>query len=54
MSHHAASLLRAQFKSAHDVLERTMLANFALANIQWHTGEIACLKGLQGKKGYPF
>ncbi len=25
-----------------------------LANIQWHTGEIACLKGLQGKTGYPF
>jgi len=25
-----------------------------IANTQWHTGEIACLKGLQGEKGYPF
>ncbi len=25
-----------------------------LANMNWHTGEIACLKGLQGQKGYPF
>ncbi len=25
-----------------------------LANVNWHTGEIACLKGLQGAKGYPF
>jgi hypothetical protein len=25
-----------------------------LANVHWHTGEIACLKGLQGQKGYPF
>jgi hypothetical protein len=24
------------------------------ANAAWHTGEIACLKGLQGAKGYPF
>jgi hypothetical protein len=25
-----------------------------LANVNWHTGEIACLKGFQGAKGYPF
>ena len=25
-----------------------------LSNLNWHTGEIACLKGLQGQKGYPF
>jgi hypothetical protein len=25
-----------------------------LANLNWHTGEIAALKGVQGKKGYPF
>jgi hypothetical protein len=25
-----------------------------LANLNWHIGEIACLKGLQGQKGYPF
>lgn len=24
-----------------------------LANVNWHCGEIACLKGLQGAKGYP-
>lgn len=24
-----------------------------LSNVQWHTGEISCLKGLQGLKGYP-
>ncbi len=24
-----------------------------LSNLNWHTGEIACLKGLQGQKGYP-
>lgn len=24
-----------------------------LSNRNWHTGEIACLKGLQGQKGYP-
>jgi hypothetical protein len=25
-----------------------------VSNVNWHTGEIACLKGLQGAKGYPF
>lgn len=25
-----------------------------VANVQWHTGEIACLKGLRGVRGYPF
>jgi uncharacterized damage-inducible protein DinB len=30
------------------------LLSLMLNNITWHTGEIACLKGLQGKKGYPF
>jgi len=30
------------------------LSAIVLANLNWHTGEIACLKGLQGKKGYPF
>jgi hypothetical protein len=24
-----------------------------MGNVAWHTGEIACLKGLQGVKGYP-
>ena len=28
------------------------LVNIALANISWHTGEIAALKGVQGLKGY--
>lgn len=27
-------------------------SSIMLANVQWHTGEIACLKGLQGAKGY--
>ena len=27
----------------------TIMAN----NVAWHTGEISCLKGLQGAKGYP-
>jgi hypothetical protein len=30
------------------------LLSIMLANANWHTGEIACLKGLQGLKGYPF
>ena len=30
------------------------LLTLMLANVNWHTGEIACLKGLQGAKGYPF
>lgn len=29
------------------------LLSTALSNSQWHCGEIACLKGLQGVKGYP-
>ncbi len=36
--------------------ERTVgsLIGTVISNTQWHTGEIACLKGLQGEKGYPF
>ena len=30
------------------------LASIMLSNVNWHTGEIACLKGLQGLKGYQF
>ena len=30
------------------------LLSLMLANVNWHTGEIACLKGLQGARGYPF
>ena len=30
------------------------LLGVLLSNAQWHTGEIACLKGVQGSKGYPF
>lgn len=30
------------------------LLGIMLANVHWHTGEIACLKGVQGHKGYPF
>lgn len=36
--------------------ERTVadvLLGGVLSNVQWHTGEISCLKGLQGLKGYP-
>jgi hypothetical protein len=29
------------------------LLSTALSNVQWHCGEIACLKGLQGMRGYP-
>lgn len=29
------------------------LLSTALSNVQWHCGEIACLKGLQGVRGYP-
>ena len=29
------------------------LLNIVMGNAAWHTGEIACLKGLQGGKGYP-
>lgn len=28
------------------------LLSTALSNCQWHTGEIACIKGLQGLQGY--
>jgi len=37
--------------------ERTvgwLLSVFVLTNCNWHTGEIACLKGTHGLKGYPF
>ena len=37
--------------------ERTfawVLANFAVSHVGEHCGEISCLKGLQGAKGYPF
>lgn len=30
------------------------LYGIMLSNLNWHTGEIANLKGLQGQKGYPF
>jgi hypothetical protein len=30
------------------------LSSLMLSNVNWHTGEIACLKGLQGLKGYQF
>jgi hypothetical protein len=30
------------------------LANIMLPEVSLHTGEISCLKGLQGAKGYPF
>ena len=30
------------------------MGSFVLANLNWHTGEIAALKGIQGLKGYPF
>jgi hypothetical protein len=30
------------------------LLGTVIANTQWHTGEISCLKGIQGLKGYPF
>jgi len=30
------------------------LYGIMLANLHWHTGEIANLKGVQGQKGYPF
>ena len=30
------------------------LLTIMMGNVAWHTGEIACLKGLQGAKGYPF
>ena len=29
-----------------------LLSGVVLGNVQWHTGEISCLKGLQGAKGY--
>jgi hypothetical protein len=31
-----------------------LLSAFVLANCNWHTGEISCLKGDYGLKGYPF
>ena len=31
-----------------------VLSTFVLTNCAWHTGEIACLKGNHGLKGYPF
>jgi hypothetical protein len=31
-----------------------LLSAFVLANCNWHTGEISCLKGDHGLKGYPF
>jgi hypothetical protein len=29
------------------------LLTILMGNVAWHTGEIACVKGLQGAKGYP-
>lgn len=31
-----------------------VLTNGVLGNAFSHSGEISCLKGLQGKRGYPF
>ena len=31
----------------------SQLLTIMMGNVAWHTGEIACLKGLQGAKGYP-
>lgn len=31
-----------------------LLSVFVLTNCNWHTGEISCLKGGHGLKGYPF
>lgn len=31
-----------------------VLSIFVLTNCNWHTGEISCLKGSHGLKGYPF
>ena len=31
-----------------------LLSVFVLTNCNWHTGEISCLKGSHGLKGYPF
>ncbi|MEZ4720102.1 MAG: hypothetical protein R2851_29065 [Caldilineaceae bacterium] len=28
--------------------------SLGLAHLGWHTGEISALKGVQGRKGYPF
>ncbi len=41
--------------SALGVGEKTFgwMLSIQLANAGWHCGEIACLKGLQGAKGYP-
>ncbi|MBV7336055.1 DinB family protein [Chloroflexi bacterium TSY] len=30
------------------------ISSILLNNVTWHTGEISCLKGLQGGKGYQF
>ncbi len=30
------------------------ISGIVLANANWHCGEISCIKGLQGLKGYPF
>lgn len=50
------ALTRAVDLSALGAGEQTVgqLLGTMVANAQWHTGEIACLKGLQGLKGYPF
>jgi hypothetical protein len=31
-----------------------LISVFVVANCNWHTGEISCLKGGHGLKGYPF
>ena len=51
-----ADLARSIDLSALGLGERTVgqLCDTLLSNAQWHTGEIACLKGIQGAKGYPF
>ena len=32
----------------------TIISNFVVAHVNNHLGEISCLKGLQGARGYPF
>jgi hypothetical protein len=49
-------LSRTMDLSSWGVGEQTLgwLLSLMLGNVEWHTGEISCLKGLQGAKGYPF
>jgi len=49
-------LSRAVDLSSWGMGEQTLgwLLSLMVAHVGWHIGEIACLKGLQGAKGYPF